>query len=445
MSRRVVITGLGAVTGLGTGFYPTWERLVAGDSCLRPSTRVAPGSFACSLAGESDVSARDFVPKSYRKAVKVMARDTELAVAAASLAARDARLDTREAAPAPSYPNERLGCHIGAGLIAAESAELTVALASARAGPDRLFSIRAWGTEGPDSGGGMNNLQPLWMLKYLPNMLSCHVTIIHGAEGPSNTLTCAEASSLLCLGESTRVIQRGAADACFSGGAECKLCLVGLLHLTFAGRLAPTGDAPSGASVVRPYDPASPGTIPAEGGAILILEEQAAANARNAPIYAQISGFGAAQSGAPNIPPCHNPASNRGLVLAISRSLRDASISPADIDAIVPQAPGVPAIDLPEAASLREVFAARLASIPLVTLAPMLGDCIAGQGGLQAAVAAMCIREQRLPARLNAGSPLPGLDAGPAPSRPARLRHVLVCTSSLGGQNAALVLSALPS
>lgn len=459
--RRVVITGLGAVTGLGLGAAAMWDGLLAGRSGVGPLTRVSPEAFPCGVGAEvRDFSAKDHVPKGYRKAVKVMARDTELAVAAARLAVADAGLTTRSHnesdAPdfATTYPQPRLGCQIGAGLIAAETLELTQALATARTGgaavPGRItpdgFDMQAWGAaEG--GGGGMNNLQPLWMLKYLPNMLACHVTIIHGAEGPSNTITCGEVSGLLSLGESLRVIQRGAADLCFSGGAESKINLMGMLRQTLAGRLADTraaGGVAGGAAApsARPFDPESLGTVPGEAGAIVIVEELAGAKARNANIYGEVVGFGAAQSTPtlPGQPRADAGKPNDGLALAIRAALTDAGIGPDEIDAIVPQGLGVPELDKPEAAALREVFGARLASVPLVLLTPSLGDCWAGYGGVQVVAAAMMVRSQMVPARLEAGKPAAGLLAAAAPATPARLGHVLACSSSLGGQNAAVIV-----
>lgn len=461
MSRRVVITGLGTVTALGVGHAPLWDGLCSGASGLRRITRFNPDGFPSRLAGEvRDFSARDFVPKSYRKAVKVMARDIELAVAAAKCAVEDARLVTRAtlsdsgAQPggaATTYPPERMGCHIGAGLIAAETQELSMAVATARDPAPAFaatngFSLRAWGTEHPELGakGGMNNLQPLWMLKYLPNMLACHVTILHGAEGPSNTITCAEASGLLSLGESTRVIERNAADLCFSGGAESKINLLSLLRAQLAGRLAPTGDQTDGSTIVRPYDPDAPGGLAGEAGGIIILEEKSAARARGAGLYAEVAGFGAGQSG-PGHQHTYGPASggaDEGLVAAIENALEDAGIGPSEIDAIVPHACGAREMDQGEAGALREVFGARLREIPLVTLAPALGECMAGNGAVAAAVAALAIKHQKLPARLHAGRTPDDLQAGPAPARDTRLRHILVCTSAMGGQNAALVLKA---
>jgi 3-oxoacyl-[acyl-carrier-protein] synthase II len=452
MSRRVVITGLGAVTGLGVGVGPLWEALLAGRSALRRISRFDPSGFPCRLAAEAkDFSAKDYVPKSYRKAVKVMARDIELAVGAAKVAVEDAGLVTRAGLPEGStdpttYPSARMGCHIGAGLIAADTEELAAALATSRRedGWEHAggFSLKAWGA-GDNGGGAMNNLTPLWLLKYLPNMLACHVTIIHGAEGPSNTITCAEASGLLSIGESTRVIQRDDADLCFSGGAESKVNLMGLLRLDLAGRLAATGDEQDGSRIVRPYDSEAPGGVVGEGGGILVLEEHGAASRRGARVYAEVAGFGSAQSGPPCVPPLREspPGTiDEGVQFAIEAALDDAGTNPSEIDAIVPHGSGVRSTDVGEAAALRAVFGPRLSEIPLVTLTPSIGGCMAGMGAVQAAVGAMCLKEQKLPARLHAGRAPAGMQAGPSESRPARLRHVLVATGSMGGQNAAIIL-----
>ncbi len=440
MKDGVVITGLGAVTPLGVGVEPFWRGLLDGRSRLARIERFDPSGFPCRLAGEvRDFSAKDYVPKSSRKAVKVMARDIELAVAAAKEAVEDARLSTRgcprDDHPEPTYPARRVGCHIGAGLIAAEPEELTSALATSvdeRGG----FSLRAWGdAEGGD--GRLGNLQPLWLLKYLPNMLACHVTIIHDAQGPSNTITCAEASGLLSIGESKRVIERGSADCCLTGGAENKITLMGLLRMDLAGRLAHTGDETDGSRVVRPFDPDAPGGLLGEAGGIVVLERESTALARGARVYCRVAGAGAGHS-----PRSDDPAERaRGLRNAIRAALSDARAEPSDIDAIVPHASGIPAMDAEEAAALRMVFGDRLGSIPLVTLTPNIGDPMAGFGAAAATVGALCLHHQTLPARIHAGTPASGLDAGRVTARDAALRRVLICTGALGGQNAAVVLA----
>lgn len=477
--RPILITGLGPVCALGIGIDALWSGLLEGRSGLGPISLFDATGFASKLGGQvPDLSARSCVPKHYRKAVKVMARDTQIAVVAAHHAVKDANLVTLEAGQeaTPTYRSERIGCQIGAGLIAAETKELAMAVANAT-DEQGNFSDRLWGTVA-DNGGqsGMENLAPLWMLKYLPNMLACHLTILHGCQGPSNTITCGEASGLLSLGESCRVLERNAADVCFSGGAESKLNLMGMLRLELAGLLTPTteeqlakaNDDPTFASsLVRPFDPHGNGTLLAEGGCVVILEEAARARARNTQAYAAVVGFGSAHdtrlgdvfhldtpaSRASCGFPIDNHADddsvspaaiNIGLRDAILAALADADLDPAAIDAIVPSACGRPESDLAEAGALKAVFGNRLPEIPLILTHPNLGQCMAGHSSLQVAVAAMCLKEQTLPARLQAGSPVAGLQAGPMQAAGASLKHILITSSTLGGQNAAMILATPP-
>ncbi len=429
MSKDVVITGLGSVCGFGVGPEVLWDGLDAGETCLRPIERFDASGFEARLAAEvPDFSAKSFVPKSYRKAVKIMARDTELAVAAASGAIESAGLVTRATDPEAesTYPAGRIGCHIGAGLIAADTDELSRALQTSRdASGD--FDIAGWGGSGESA--GMDNLTPLWMLKYLPNMLACHVTILHGAEGPSNTITCCEASGLLSIGESVRVIRRGAADCCFSGGAESKVSLMGLARMEMAGRLAPTGDATRGDTLLAPFDPTSPGTLPGEGAGILVLERPDSAAARDASVIGRIIGIGSAQSD----PDYAAGADDEGMRYAIENALADAGVAPDGIDAVVPLGCGIPALDTPEYGAISAVFGSRASDVPLIACAPALGNCMAGAGGLQAAIAIDAMARQRLPVHQRGGRRVP--------STGAELGTILCCAPSLGGQNAAIVIT----
>lgn len=435
MRRRVVISGIGPVSGFGVGAEPLWNALLEGRSAIAPVRAFDATGMRCHLAAElpPDFSVRDYVPKTYRKATKVMARDIELAVAAARAATLDAGVITRgfaEEGQTTTYHPSRIGCSIGAGLIAADVPELSAAFTTAR-DQHANFDYDSWGTQ------GMHNLTPLWLLKYLPNMLACHVTIVHGAEGPSNTITCAEASGILSIGESRAVIERSDAELCYSGSAESKINPMGYIRLEFADRLAHTTPDTNPHTIVRPFDPDAPGSVPAEGGGIVLLEERQAAHNRNARPYAEILGFGAGQS------PSRGDIRTRaeGLISAIERALEDAQLNPQDIDAIIPNPQGVPHIDNEEAEALRAVFTHRLPSIPLVTLTPNLGSTQAGSAGLAVTVAALAIRHQTLPARLHPGNCPDDLDAAPAPPRDANLRRILVCTSALGGQNAAVILA----
>ncbi len=460
----MVISGLGIVSGFGAGIEPLWSALMEGRSCLKPITAFDPSAFPSRLGGPLDpsITARDYVPKHYRKATKVMARDSELAVIAAQLAVQDADILTRANIPegtdaTPTIPSRRTGCQIGAGLIAAETDELALAMATAR-DPHGTFDLKRWGTISPPGdganadgsgggggGGGMNNLTPLWMLKYLPNMLACHVTIVHGCEGPSNTHTCSEASSLLCLGESLRVIQRGDADLCFSGGAEAPLNLMRFMRMELSGRLAPTGNQTDASTIVRPFDPVGTGTLIADGGGILLLEAEESVKARGGKVYARVAGFGAGHSPALWAARKHgqsllwiDSASDEGLVYAIQAALADARLTPGDIDLVVPLAAGIPAVDCRELGALRAVFGSKFGSLAYLPLTPFVGCSLAGHGTIQAACAALATSRQ-LPSitrRLDRSAPIEPLPLSGAS------RTTLVTCSSLAGHSAALVLQA---
>lgn len=442
-----MITGLGSVSGLGLGAAALWDGLCAGRTAIGPITVLDASGFKSRLAAQvPELAVKDFVPKHYRKATKVMARDIELAVVAAKLAVDDAKLVTRGsdlsapeegAGDAMTYSPGRMGCNIGAGLIAADSQEIATAMATSTeggaAGAGGMFSLPKWGES------GMDNLTPLWLLKYLPNMLACHVTIIHGAEGPSNTITCSEASGLLTVGESMRIIQRGAADLCFAGSAESKLNPMGMLRFDLVGRLAHVGPEADPAGVVRPFDPEAAGGVLGEGGGIAILENAETAKARGAAIYAEVVGFGGGQSDAFYRPQA-GETHDEGFAAAVENALEDAGITPEQVSVIVPQGSGVPGLDRAELGALRVVFGKRLESVPMITLHPNVGNCVAGAGGLQIVAAAMALKHQRLPARIHPGKPVSDVQAGPTSARDASLEYALLTSGSLGGQNAAVVL-----
>src|SRR5947209_13039380 len=277
--RRVVVTGIGIISPLGIGTKAHWDALLSGKSGIRRIGAFDPSGFPAQIAGEVPAyKVNDYIPKSYRKAAKVMARDIELAVVAADDAFKDAGIQSKAYTETPSLISERFGCNIGAGLINCELNELTGAMHVARDG-NRL-DLHKWGR------GGMASLTPLWLLKYLPNMLACHVTIIHQLKGPSNTITCADASSHLAIGEAFRTIQRGNADLAICGGAESKLNPMGMLRQTLLKRLTETHNE-SAADAVRPFDADADGTVVGEGGGLLILEEIEHAHQRGAKIYAE--------------------------------------------------------------------------------------------------------------------------------------------------------------
>ena len=432
MRRRIVISGLGPVSALGLGVEAHRDKLRAGTSVLAPVEAFDPSGFDCRIAGEvRDFKVRNFVPKTYRKATKVMARDIELAVAAADLAARDAGLTTKGTDPdaGPSYDPRRVGAHIGAGLIAADLDELTAALAQS-VDDAGAFDIHTWGRE------GMNHLTPLWLLKYLPNMLACHVTIIHDTQGPSNTITCAEASSGLSVGESLRVIERGQADLCFCGGAESKLNPMAYLRQQLTGRLTTTGnDDPAGA--VRSFDQQASGGVIGEGGGIVILEALETFEQREGEkqAYAEVLGFAASQSVNREARNRQPEPTGQGIAVALRNAIREAELSPGDIDLILGFGIGHPDWDAAEAAALRHVFGETVPYV--VSTKPLLGNCGAGAGGLDIAAAALALHDQQPPAIINRDTPLDGLDTQ---TTVGELNHALVYSAGFGGQNTAIVL-----
>src|SRR5690348_6624456 len=320
MSRRVVITGIGIISPIGIGAKAHWENLVAGKVGVRRIASFDPGGFPSQIAGEIPaIKISEYVPKSYRKATKVMARDIELAVVAADDAFKDAGLQSRAYTDKPATPTARFGCNIGAGLISAELNELTAAMHVAREA--NKLDLKKWGRE------GMNQLTPLWLLKYLPNMLACHVTIIHELKGPSNTITCADASSHLAIGEAFRTIQRGKADLAICGGAESKVNPMGLMRQCLLKRLnVESNDAPERA--VRPFDAEANGAAIGEGGGLLILEEYEHAKSRGAKIYAELVGFGASQDTYSVTDPC---PTGQSYGAAVRKALSEANIDASEV------------------------------------------------------------------------------------------------------------------
>ncbi len=201
--RRVVITGIGAVTPLGMNADKMWEGLLTGRCGIDTIKAFDPVGFTCKIAGEvAEYNIRKHVPKYHRKATKLMSRDIELSVIAANEAIADAGLVTKATDPDNvTVDPARFAINIGAGVISCDLVELSPSVAVSIT--DGNFDIGKWGT------AGLEALTPLWLLKYLPNMLACHVGIIHDIQGPSNSITCGESSAYLAIGEAAQVIDRG--------------------------------------------------------------------------------------------------------------------------------------------------------------------------------------------------------------------------------------------
>ncbi len=440
--RRVVITGLGVASPLGLGIEPTWEAMLECRCGIRRIETFDPAGLPCQLGGELPPwKPGDCIPKSYRKSVKVMSRDIQIAVCCAYLAVKDAGLVTKclvdrgEVHGETNVSSDRFGANIGAGLICADLQELAGALATATA-DDGSFDLKLWGGE------GMTNITPLWLLKFLPNMLACHVTIVHDAQGPSNTITCGEASSHLAIGEAFRTIARGDADVAICGGAESKMNPMAAARFQVMGYLnTDSNDHPDRAC--RPFGAHRCGTVPAEGGGLVIMESLDHAQQRGARIYAELVGFGAGS----DIQGWTEPApSGRGMMLAMEKALKDAGTTAEAIDLVAPFGSGVTAHDAAEMTAWNSVFGDKLTKTPAVMTHGSLGVNGAGSGAIDFAVAVKALGQRMVPPSANADD----LDSacrfrfsadGPVD---ARIDQAISAAQTLGGgQAAALVIRRL--
>ena len=426
--RRVVVTGIGIVSPLGIGTSASWQNLIAGQVAIRRVAAFDPSGFPCQLAGQVPAyKIGDFVPKSYRKATKVMARDIELAVLAADDAFKSSGIQSKAYTDSPSFNSDRFGCNIGAGLISADLNELTAAFHTARSGA--VLDLKQWGTD------GMQQLTPLWLLKYLPNMLSCHVTIIHGLKGPSNTITCADSSGHLAIGEAFRTIQRGDSDFAICGGAQSRMNPMAFMRQTLLKRLNATSNDQPGLAL-RPFDAAAGGSVLGEGGGLLILEEYEQAKSRGAKIFCELAGFGASQDAysISDPDPC-----GRAYGSAIAKAMADAGVKAAEVSCLIPCGTGQPSHDQAEMAGLQKAFGAALADIAMALPKSQTGNLEAGSAA-ECAFAALAIANNTVPPAINttrvAAQQRLNLSAI------SRQQPVTVAVSSvwsIGGQNAALV------
>ncbi len=430
--KRVVVTGIGIVSPIGIGVKDYWANLLAGQCGIKRIEAFDPSGFACHLAGEvPGYKISDYVPKSYRKATKVMARDIELAVIAADEAFKDAGLKSQAYATPAEIDGLRFGCNIGAGLISAQLDELTGAMHVARA-EDGTLDLHKWGGE------GMQQLTPLWLLKYLPNMLACHVTIIHGLMGPSNTITCADASSHLAIGEAFRTLQRGKADFAICGGAESRVNPMGIMRHQLLNRLNTThNDNP--AAAVRPFDQSASGTVMGEGGGLLILEEYEHAKARGAKIYAELVGFAASQDTYSITEP---DPTGHSYSKAVANALKDAKLAAGDVDLLIPHGLGIATHDQAEINGLKKALGSELTRMAIAPLKAQISHMAAGCG-VDAATAVLSIANGKIPPAINT------IETGETNlnvanvARDKSIKTAVTSVYSLGGQNAALVFKAV--
>ncbi len=371
--RRVVVTGIGVVCPLGLTPEDLWTGLVEGRSGVGPIGLFSPAGLPLHDAAE----ARCFTgaidefgcldgerKKAIRKGLKVMCRESQMAVAAAQRALHDAG-DT-----AGFHAPERFGCVFGSDYMLTLPEDFTAGVAACRAA-DGAFDFDRWA---PD---GMPLLNPLWLLKYLPNMPASHIAIYNDLRGPSNSLTLREAAGHLAVGEACVTIQRGMADIMVAGATGTRVHPMKTVHALQTEQVAlPNGQADDPASWSRPFDRGRRGMVLGEGAAVLILEELSHAERRGARIRAELVGHAAVA------------AVDRGgigrrqtaLRHAFGAALRSGGIDPASVGHVHAHGLSTVTGDREEAAALAEVFGAALPRIPVVAAKSHFGNLGAGSG-----------------------------------------------------------------
>jgi 3-oxoacyl-[acyl-carrier-protein] synthase II len=434
-SARVVVTGLGAVSPLGLTAEETWAGLCAGRCGIRRMTAFDPTGFPCELAGEvPDYRIQDHVPKAHRKAVKLMCRDIEMAILAAEEAVASSGLITKATDPEKVNVNPaRMASNIGAGIICCDLVELAPAVAASTT--EGRLDLRKWGQQGLDL------ITPLWLLKYLPNMLACHIGIIHDIQGPSNTITCGEASAHLAIGEAAQVIARGDSDVAIAGAAEAKINQMMMLRQHLLKRAVSTGQC-NPETVCRPFDAKACGAIFGEGAGMVVLENLDHARARNARILAEVAGIGQSHSIGPSYERLE--PDGRGIRIAVEKAMADAEIRPADVDLVIPHGTAVPEDDRAEARGLEAALGPAVRDVPVWPTKSMLSTTGAASGALDVVAAVRAIVEGVIPSARNFDQPAEGCRLNVITQRrEGRIGHAVCCSYTFGGQTAALVLKAI--
>lgn len=431
-SARVVITGFGEITPLGLSAKDTWTSLCTGKIGIDTITAFDPVGFSCKIAGQvPEYKIRDYVPKTHRKATKLMSRDIELSVIAANEALTHAGFVTKGIDPENININpERVAINLGAGLISCDLVELAPAVAASVTNGE--FDIQKWGND------GLNLVTPLWLLKYLPNMLACHVGIIHDIQGPSNSITCAEAAGHLAIAEATQVIARGDSDIALAGGAEAKVNPIVMIRQCLLKRAtSDNNDDPSFAC--RPFDADAKGSVFGEAAGIVILEELDHARNRNAKVYAEVAGIG--QSNSINPAYEHMEPDGKGIRIAIEKALAEAQITPDDLDLIIPHGTGIPTDDLAEANAIQAALGKAAAKIPVWPTKSMLSNTGAAGGAVDVIAAVCAMRDEKIPPAKNFDKKAAGCNLNIVnQTQETDINFALCCSYTYGGQTAAVVL-----
>lgn len=433
MSRaRVVITGVGSISPLGNTTAELWEGLCSGRCGIGRIEAFESDNFPCQIAGEvKDFKIRNYIPKSFRKSTKLMSRDIELSIAAAKEAFEDAGIVTKASEDGEiSMEPERTAIVLGAGLISCDLVELAPAVGVSIT--DNEFDIKKWGKD------GLEMVTPLWLLKYLPNMLACHIGIIHDIQGPSNTITCAEASGHLAITEARDMIARGSSEMALAGAGEAKVNPIVMARQMLLKR-ATSEDNNEPEKACRPFDADAKGSVFGEAAAMVVLEDIERAQKRGAKIYAEIVGVGESNNICAEYE--HIEDDGEGLQIAIENALSEAGIEAGQLDLIVAHGTGIAQDDLAESKAIAAVLKDAVGDVPVFATKSMVSHTGAASGAIDVLAAVMAMKDGKIPAVKNCDKKADGCELNIVTEPIEKeINYVLCCSYTFGAQTAAIVL-----
>ncbi|MBI4466419.1 MAG: beta-ketoacyl-ACP synthase II [Acidobacteria bacterium] len=407
MKRRVVVTGVGLLCGVGIGTEQVWKALCAGQSGIGPITLFDASQHPCRFAGE----VKGFDPLQWleKKELKKMGRFIQFALAAADFAVKDAQLTLTPELAA------RTGVYIGSGIggfdvIEREHSELLA--------------------------GGPRRISPFFIPASIVNLAAGYVSIRTGAKGPNSATATACSASAHAVGDSFKIIARGDADAMICGGTEAAITPMGVGGFTAMRALSTRNDEPQRAS--RPFDADRDGFVIGEGAGILILEALEVAERRHAAILAEVAGYGMSGDAFHITQPAEN---GEGAYRVMEATLKDGGVKPEEVNYINAHGTSTPVGDRIETVAIKRVFGEHARKLPVSSTKSMTGHLLGGAGGLEAGFTLLALRDQILPPTINYEKPDPDcdLDYVPNQARRAEVRYALSNSFGFGGTNAALL------
>jgi 3-oxoacyl-[acyl-carrier-protein] synthase II len=406
LGRRVVVTGLGLICGVGNSTDVVWKALLAGQSGVGRITSFDPTAFACQIAAE----VKNFDPLNFieKKEVKKMGRFIHVAIAAADEAMKMSGLKITP------ENDERVGVHIGSGIGGFDIIER-----------EHLALME----------GGPRKISPFFIPAAIVNLAAGQVSMRFGAKGPNEATATACTTSAHSIGDSFRIIQHNDADVMIAGGAEAAITPMGVGGFAAMRALSTRNDAPEKAS--RPWDRDRDGFVIGEGAGIMILEELEFARKRGARILAEVAGYGMSGDAYHMTQPAPE---HEGGFRVMRNAVRDAGVTPAEIGYVNAHGTSTPIGDRLEAHAIRNFFGER--KIPVSSTKSMTGHLLGGAGGLEAGITVLALRDQILPPTINLENPDPdtaGMDLVPNHARKAELEYALSNSFGFGGTNGALL------